>query len=366
MAFLGNSLPSSVQVLVKAGTTASATTGETFPIMVPKNVVIMTDDTANPATVSVSAGKVGFTLTSPASGLAYLIIDGAGNSATSGIVAVTGTDTTTTLDHLTVRNFLSNGIVVRNSSGATAGGVLSIGAGVVSTGNGTTSNRASGLYVTDQGSAFINVPAGQDPAVFDSNTDHGITVVGKGAVTVTGVPGTGGSGTVIAKQNTYAGVWIEQTPGAGTPLVTLDGIVSWANTNGNGIRVFAGSNVKVRRCYLLANAIAGVYVTQYAQGSTISNDISKIDLGTTTDWGKNVVQASAGSNPNIGGGICLSIAPNAGMTLNAAGNTFSGPRDCSTSSPGAITRNSTCTQAIDIGLPAGGSNSIDTSNCAHP
>ncbi len=366
IAFLGSSLPSAVQVLVKGGTTASTSTGEKFPIVVPKNVVIMSDDTASPATVSVSAGKSGFVLGAPSSGLAYLIIDGATNSASTGIVVQSGSNSTTTLDHVTVRSFLSDGILVRNSVGSDAGGVLSIGAGVISTSNGTTSTRASGLRVTDNGSVSIQVSAGQAQTRFDSNTNHGISVEHKGAVTLTGTAGTGGSGTVATNGNTYAGVWIKQTPGTANPVVTLDGLVSWANTDGNGIRIFAGSNAKVRRSYVLANAGAGILVTQYSEGSTISNDVSKIDLGTSSDWGKNVVQATTGSNPNIAGGICLTIAPNAGMTLAAAGNIFSGGRDCSTSNPGAITRNNTCTQAVDIGLPAGGSNDIDTSNCTHP
>jgi hypothetical protein len=98
-----------------------------------------------------------------------------------------------------------------------------------------------------------------------------------------------------------------------------------------------------------------------------------IDLGAANDAGHNVLQ-EAGTNANGGVGICLKIDDGAAQMLNAGGNVFAGPRDCSITNPGVITRDDGCGQGADIGInnqncpPAGcvDSNDIIVLNCTHP
>jgi len=84
--------------------------------------------------------------------------------------------------------------------------------------------------------------------------------------------------------------------------------------------------------------------------------------------GKNVLQSAAGSNPNVGAGLCVDLGANAGtQTLRAVGNQFAG-RDCSTTNPGAIRVSTSCTGATDLGMPAaaGTTLTVNTANCTQP
>jgi len=259
-----------------------------------------------------------------------------------------------------VQNMSGDGIRVSGT------GVLSIGAGVSSTGNGIAGNNtaADGLHVLDQGVVVIDVPGGGAATHFDSNTAHGIFVQAGGSVTVTGVVAGGGAGTVTTNSNTLAGLWIEQTPSANPPMNSITGLVSWANL-GNGIRVVAGSALTLRNSYVLANQTNGIMLTTRVVNATRTNDISHVDLGSTGNFGANVLQASLGSNPNLGAGICLAMDRTAGVGLRAEGNVFSGPRDCGKTNPGAVSRNTTCTNAVDVSVRNNGqtANNIDVTNC---
>jgi hypothetical protein len=106
-------------------------------------------------------------------------------------------------------------------------------------------------------------------------------------------------------------------------------------------------------------------VSTSVNGSTRNNDTSKIDLGTRTGSnGRNTFQASLGGNPNSAAGICLSLDRLAGSVLNAAGNRFSGPTDCATSTA-TLTKNNRCSGAVDYSVRGNGtsSNSIVVSMC---
>jgi hypothetical protein len=344
---------------------STVSAGETFPIIVPTNVTITTSTGA--VTINVPAGRNGFTLDATKTTItggtgAALTIEGTpsgavsmANSGTNGIVVGTGSDSTTVISNLTVRDFLRDGILVQNA------GVLSIGAGVSSGLNGSTTAAASGLHVTGTGTATISVQPGSTPTHFNSNTNHGINIDGLGSITVTGVVtnAIAGTGTVTANANHFAGLWISQT-GANPPLNTITGLVSYASTNGAaGIHLIAGSNVKVRSSVSLANANNGVLVTG-PMGAAV--DISKIDLGTATD-GNNTFQEPLGMNPNGGVGICLNVPRNSGQ-LAAQGNTF-GSTNCSTTA-GVLTANRFCGGGADVGIVTAMGNSIDTTMCTHP
>jgi hypothetical protein len=62
--------------------------------------------------------------------------------------------------------------------------------------------------------------------------------------------------------------------------------------------------------------------------------------------------------------ICLSLDRIAGSTLNAAGNIFSGPTDCS-SSTATLTKNGSCSGAVDYSVRTTGTttHAIVVSQC---
>ncbi len=318
IAFIGATLNAGTLINVLPTGTVSATSGEIFPIQVPTNTTV--SGSGGTVTVQVPAANVGFVMTKATSGLTSLAIDGQANTATNGIAVAGGS---VSLTNLTVSSMLHDGIHV------TGAATLNVGAGVSSTQNGTTTTGADGLHVSNTSTVTINVTSGA-ATHFDNNSAHGIFVNGTASIALTGTPGTNGTGTVTTNGNTAAGIWIEQTPGATLPLNTISGLVSWAN-QGNGIRIVAGSAVQLRNSIVLANAANGVLVSTNTTATPPSDDTSKIDLGTTTgpSYGKNTLQASLGSNPNSGAGICLQLTRNAGSVLNAAGNIFAGPVDCS-------------------------------------
>ncbi|MDB4988697.1 MAG: hypothetical protein JWN04_3875 [Myxococcaceae bacterium] len=308
------------QVIVVGGPLTTVGTGEAFPITVPANVTISTQ--TGPVTVSVPDGKAGFTLNAPNT----QITSGAGAPLTittivtgttggkTGVVVDSGSDTTTAIANVTIRGMLENGIVVN-------AGVVTIGAGVVSSSNGTNTKTGNGLSVQG-GEAIIDVAAGSAATQFNNNTAHGILVGGTGFIRVTGsvTSASTGSGTIETNGNTYAGVWIEQA--AGAPQSIISGLVSFANTGGNGMRIAGGSNVKVRGSVFLGNSGSGVIVSSGAGAGP--NAIANIDLGTSGASGSNggnTFQAPLGSGNNANAGLCLAVAANSG-TLNAAGNTF--------------------------------------------
>jgi hypothetical protein len=363
LAAIGNAAAAPVVVKIKAGA-APLGPNEAFPIIVPTNVTITSEDTVTPASVLVPAGKEGFVLASASSGISYLTIDGQANAALGGVLAQTGSSaTTTTLAHVTVKGFGGPGIVIRNAAGKATGGGLAIGPAVSSTGNGTGGAPASGLHVQENGVAVLTGAAAAETH-FDGNTEAGIRVDDAGQITLTGVVGAAAplSGTVTANANGIAGVLVQQTPGA-VPLNTVTGLTAWNTKSGPGVRVLAGSAFKLRASSALANATDGVHVKSFVSGITVTNDTTKIDLGASAagDPGKNILQAIGGQSPNNGVGICLEIQPNVGQILNAYGNTLvtaaagatqPASIDCSTTA-GQIkknTGNGACSGGVAIGV----------------
>ena len=175
----------------------------------------------------------------------------------------------------------------------------------------------------------ITVGAGQAPSVFSNNTQHGIYVTGAGVVNIIGVPVTAptpnGQGTVVANGNYFAGLRIFEAPGAAA-MSTVNGLVAWGNTQ-TGLRLYGGAKVKVRNSVFLMNVLNGVYLTSF-DSTAAGNDLSRIDLGTSAELGRNYLQASVGANPNLAG-LCVSMSNGMGaLTLATRGNLFAGPTDC--------------------------------------
>ena len=367
-------IPTSVYV-EPTGTVAA---GETFPIVVPQNVTIRTDPAAaSDALVAIASATLpAFRMASPLSTISHLIIDGQTNTGLSGIEVLSGSTATTTIDHLRVRNMAGPGVRVRDS-GLLAGGVLSIGAGVVATANGTAIARSSGLVINGGGAVSISNAAGAtavDPTHFDGNTEHGILVTGRGKLTILG---TAAMGTVTANGNHFAGLFIAQNPaladgGGAPPMSTIDGLMASNTVAGNGVHLEGGSQVQIRSSIFIGNAGSGLIVVSHPAGggALISDDVRGIDLGLAAVpavAGKNEFQplSDAGAGRNAGAGVCLSVTANVGAQLQAAGNFFSG-QDCTQTIAGSISRDKTgCIGSVDVGIVggAGNSNSIITLNC---
>ena len=369
----------STKVIIVGGTNVIVGANESFPLIIPTNVTVTTQTGA--VTVQVPNGKAGFVLNSPNSSILsggpseLLTITTTVNSAvtpptggTNGI-QVTGSATaaSTTISNVTVTGMLDDGILVEK-------GAIMIGAGVVSSNNGVTKAARAGLHVTGTGAATINVQFGGTPTAFMNNTAHGILVDSKGSVNLSGVVTSAsvGTGTVTTNGNVAAGVWIQQTPGGTLPRNVISGLVSFANTGGNGMRIVAGSNVQLRDSVLLDNQANGIIISTSGKGAGANNDISNIDLGSGASNGGNTFQAAfAGGSHNGGVGICLAVAAS-GTHLSALGNQFSAANCATTAATLSLNKNNcannrqACPSGVcDLGLQGGGgtANVFDVSMC---
>jgi hypothetical protein len=359
--------------------------GEVFPIVLPANVMLTTK--TGTVTVAVPQGRRGFWLDAANSAIVGgpsgdggavpgLVIQGStlpldpnpngGGMVTNGIIAAgTGLTAATAprISNLVIETFRDDGILVEGE------GILRIGPGVTSTRNGTTpGDRANGLYV-EGGQAIIAVGATESPTHFDSNAGHGILVEGGGSVTVNGTVSNAaaGTGSVTANLNDLAGAWIEQGV-ANPPENAITGLVAFGSTSGYGLRLVAGSNVKLRSSAALANQLSGVIVSSSTTFAT--DDISKIDLGAVSDagvsFGGNTFQGTLATAKNGGAGLCLATRANSG-TLHAEGNTFEGV-NCATTAVAlplnaAGCDNGACAGGVcDLGITAAG-NTIDVATC---
>jgi hypothetical protein len=342
------------------GSTALAAT-EQLPIQVPANVTITTK--TGPISLALGSQKIGFKLIGDKASLlpiaaAALTIDGTNHISAAGIVvdAVAGT---VNLSNVTVSNTGDDGIQV-------ASGTAQIGVGVHVTGAGTVApGQQSGLLVSG-GTANIVVPAAGPNTTFEGNSQSGIAVTGAGVLNITGAVVSGGQRSVIVRNNVNSNVDFGQTPVTGTAMSTIDGLYSWASSQGDGVRILAGSKITVRNSVFQANAGNGIRIVSGGD-TAAANSIANIDLGQMVagNGGHNVLQTAAGNSPNVGAGLCVGLAAGAGaQALAAVGNQFAN-RDCSAAAAGAITTSTSCTLAVDLGvIPATGTTvTVNPSSC---
>jgi hypothetical protein len=361
--------------VLPTGTVSVATNGEAFPIVVPANVTIKgSGGTVTVRDVATNSGGVAFNLASSGSSLSNLLING-GTTGVHGVVVATGA--ASTIGGVEVTGFAAAGVRAE-------GGALTITAGTNIHDNGQgTSGELSGLHVLND--AQVTITGTGAPIQFNNNGQNGILVDGTGAakLTVTGTPSSATAGTVVANNNGIDGVEIAQT-GASPSLVTLTGLVATSNTQ-DGLRVFGGSNVRVRGSMLLGNAQDGVNVATSpgAAPAPKPDDVSEIDLGTntTTNAGNNVFQSS--STPNGFAGVCLNITRDLNQTLNAQGNTWieagdagGASIDCASvagtlTEATAVAPSRPCAGGVDIGgtglsaptITPGTSNAVSVQKC---
>jgi hypothetical protein len=358
---------------------SNAINGEVFPLVVPANTTVLgatasvTITVSGSTTTKTDGGTVvvtphdGFHLVSPASGLTTLILDGSIAAASArGVVVDTGSTNTTTLANLTIDGFPDAGIHVQNT------GVLTVNPGTVSTAN------LFGIRVTGSASATVTGSSTAQTA-FNAN-QVGILVDTSGSISITGTPGTGGDGTVVANSNTGGataqdGVIFNPTPSnAGTlpPASLINGLVVW-NSGNNGIHIFGGSNVGVKNSYILNNGVSGIRVDNNSGACTgalcTNNNYTDVNLGMsgTGNWGLNTLQDP--TNPNKVVGICFAptvpLSFVTAVSLNAAGNIF-GADNCSMTAA-ALTQQNDCTTKTndDLGLPSTTNISITTTMCTY-
>ncbi len=367
-----NPVPNTTVRIVGSGVSTALAATEAWPIIVPANVSITTTGGAIAATVP--AGKMGFRITGDKAALlgsatAPLTINGGGTSGI-GISFELSAGAAATLAYVTVSSSGDTGISVTGSA-VNPGGTVTVGQGVTVQGAGAAGNRRNGLNIL-VGTVVIDVPAGQAPTSFKNNTQHGISVGGLGVLTLKGVPGIdsgtslpNGTGTVVTSGNFAANVMINQTSGAAPATSLLEGLVAWAG-QARGLRITAGSKVKVRKSVFLANTDVGVRIEQAAD-TAAGNDLTNIDLGTMGDPGQNYLQLGLGSNPNLNAGLCVSLSGiAAAQAVKAQGNIFTGPKDCGSVTT-AVTKNANnnCTGRVDLGVsPA--AITADVAGCTVP
>jgi hypothetical protein len=334
---------------------------ETLPIQVPANVTITTK--TGPVKLTLANQKIGFNLLGDKANLqplaaAALTIDGFNHVSASGIVVNAGIGTAS-ISNVTVTNTGDDGIQV-------AGGTAQIGAGVHVTGAGTVASRQDGLLVSG-GTANIVVAAADPNTVFEGNTQSGIAVTGAGVLNITGAAVTGGQRSVIAQNNVNSNV--DFGPAATTSVSTIDGLYCWASGQSDGLRILAGSKVKVRNSVFQANTGNGIHIYP-AGGAGATNSLADIDLGKTGagNAGNNVLQAAPGSDPNVGAGLCVDLPASAGaQTLAAVGNQFA-RHDCTATGGGVLNTSTSCTGAVDLGVTqaTGTTVTVNVSTCALP
>ena len=341
--------------------TSTVSEGETFPLVVPANVTIDSVGGAVTVALPASATTNAFTLASPTSGLRALTIDGsAAAGSTSGVLVDTGAATSTFVNAVEVKGFGGPGIEVEGSAAFTIDGGTSL------HGNGAATSgtlKKAGLYVTGTASVTSNVAAGGAEVSFASNAGEGVLVDSNGSVSFTGVPGTGGAGTIVMHDNGTNGITIASTAGIGGSGSTLTGVVLWHNTS-EGAQISGGASVTVRSSIALDNGDNGILVVA---GTTVSiaNPLANIDLGSAHN-GLNTVQDT--TNPNGAVGICNGVSGTVAVpaALNAQGNTFDG-HDCSLSASSSITlssNNCATGTGFDVGLK-GTNASISTTYCTN-
>jgi hypothetical protein len=346
---IGASPPSGTKiVLVGSGTTPRGLAAtDTLPISVPANTTLTT--TGGPITITLlttAAGNpAGIRLLNNNSAVSAdaqypLILDGNNHNAGLGIQVATGVTTNTfSISNVTVQN--TNGVGIRVN-----GGTVTIGGGVVVSGS-----NSDGLFVNGGVANITNASGTQ--TLFTGNAQYGIEVGATGSVNVTGTPGApvpSNNGTVIANFNTQAGLRVAQTPGGTGALCSINGLVSWGNTN-RDMLLQGGSKVKLRNS-VLGTGPEGIRI----QNNGTSNDISQIDLGTGADPGNNWIQTPNGASGfHANAGICIVMQQNQGaLTLNAGGNRFINAGNpgtqlnCATGT-GTVTTNTTCTGRVSIG-----------------
>jgi hypothetical protein len=326
---------------------SAADPAESLPITVSIAVRITTE--GGPVQLRLTRpGVPGLRLQAPVAiepvAAAPLIIDGVGNSGGSGIEVFNAGASEVRLQNLAVRNTGDHALKVDS-----AGTTVRLGQNVTASDAGTAAAPRNGLLIND-GTVVIDLQGNQPSTSFTENTGAGIAVLGAGGLEILGNPANNprsGQGTVVVRDNggggaQNAGVFIGQAPNG--KAVRLTGAVVFGHAQTAGIKVVGGSNLRLRGSIVINN---GVGVLLAAAGQ--NQNFARVDLGTETEPGQNVLQdRGAGATPNRNGGICfLDPTDQEAQVINAQGNRFSPQVNCAAQA-GMLAFSANCTGGIDV------------------
>lgn len=150
------------------------------------------------------------------------------------------------------------------------------------------STNSVGLVVLGTGRASVVAAACSGGVSFNTNTFAGIDVKGAATLVVDGVPGSNGTGTVLANGNSAEGVLIEGATGSSA----VTGLVAFGNT-GDGI---ANANTNAGLCF--DNDALVTAETLSAQGNLFSG----VDCSATaSSVGDNKNACTGGVDVGLGG-----------------------------------------------------------------
>jgi hypothetical protein len=335
--------PVTVEIVnTSAAPTLSQSTGEVFPITVLGGVTITAEDTTkNTPTVEVgvspatsnpafSAGNLcapscarGFYLDRPNARLSHLVLDDPGLTVRDYAIAIASAGTVT-IDHVTVQNFVGDGIIVYAPAVATP----TIGPGVVVHGC-----AGAGIHSFADNVVTILGGAGADHTSFTQN-EYGIWMY-YSSIDI--------QGTAISQANPDASdvdvddneIGLLLSPPSGSGTATVRGLHAVGNTDGG---ILCGLSLTLRGSYIANNkAQAG-----FAGGFEVYGSGS-MDLGNPAgpDYGRNIFVG------NTGGDICGASAQ---QPVLAAGNIF-GTTDCAVGGK------------LDPSVTCGDTTTVNVANC---
>jgi len=273
--------------------------------------------------------------------LGYFIVDGQAGAGTvpplSGIEILAAGDGMV-LDHVVAQHF-SNSAITIGIGGFPADYPANALTRVTLTAVEASDNGSDGLSVAASGRATILGGSGA-PSIFSRNGHAGINIRGGGA-TIDGAAN--GGFDVRALDNARSGI-LATSPTRPGPTIDVRGFQARGHlTYGAGIELDGEVTLKLRRSEIVGNKI-GVLAVSF-NGAV--GELSGLDLGTATDPGSNVLQAT-GALANQGPGLCIRSQNQAASTLTivARGNrwltTIGTMADCA-SSTATLARRADCT-----------------------
>jgi hypothetical protein len=346
-------------ISVAAGT-ASAATGESFPIVVPPNTVVQGARNGalgvNYTTVINATATDTFVLTQPGASVQAIILDGR-NVATDGVVI--GPTGVFTVSRVEARYFGLAGVRVRGTAQASLTDVEA-------------HNDTEGVYVTDQAEASLSTYV---PVQIHHNVNDGILVDSGGSISITGCSSCYEQ---QSDHNGRDGIRIVQTA-ASPSLNVLDPVLILGN-GGAGLFVGTGSAVWMRATTVGGNAV-GVHIAAAPGATNLS--VAGIDLGTGHSDNGSDAQAAAARNTlqgpvsnstyrNTGAGLCVDVPGGSGV-VQAQGNGWADPAgaqyvSCDDSGGGVlslVTGASDCSQGggADVVVTTGTGDTVDTAVC---
>jgi hypothetical protein len=279
--------------VVLHGTTTPADEGDgSFPLSIPKNVILRGESNEARGHVQAPADTTAFEIAyGPGVRVRWLEIrQPEGGGAAGAALKLTAP---ATIDHVYLHGF-HNGINVGE------GGVATINWGVFAEDN------RNGLYVGG-GAARVTVGAAGDRTIFRGNVD-GIRVTA-GELVLLGAQAEDGSRTIVASENREFGIWL--TSADQDNRIDTVGV----NDNGrSGLYAGGGSRLTVRGSAFARNGRDGVRAAPNGDQTSLDG----IDLGDfDTQIGNNVFVDNAGA------GVCAISADNFSV-LRAEGNVFAG------------------------------------------